>query len=134
MTAEAKNSRRLDQWLWYARIFKTRGAASKFCQAKKIRLDGDLISKAKTPVRIGMMLSFTLDEQIKILKIEALGVRRGPAVEAQSLYDDQSPPPPTKEEKIHNSPMLRERGAGRPTKTERRAMERLRPELKNKLD
>ncbi|MCK5040737.1 MAG: RNA-binding S4 domain-containing protein [Sphingomonadales bacterium] len=128
--AEEQNSRRLDQWLWYARIFKTRGAASKFCQAKKIRIDGEVVSKAKTPVSKGMVLTFSKEKLEKIIKIEALGIRRGPAVEAQSLYEDQSPPPPTKEERLHNSPMLREKGTGRPTKAERRAWEKLRHGLK----
>ena len=134
MTSSRKNDnktiRRIDQWLWYARIFKTRGLATKFCQAKKIRIDGELISKARTTVRHGMVLSFTKDDLIKVLVIKNLGLRRGPALEAQSLYEDQSPPPPTKIEKLTNSPMLRDKGSGRPTKTERRAMEKLRPELK----
>lgn len=131
MPAEIKDNRRLDQWLWFSRVFKTRGAASKFCQARKITVDGLIISKAKTPIEVGMVLSFTKEELVRVLKIEGLGQRRGPALEAMALYEDLSPPPPTKEEKLFNSPMLRERGSGRPTKAERRAWEKLHHGLKD---
>ena len=134
MATQINTSRRLDQWLWYARIFKTRGAASKFCQTGKVTIDGIMVNKAKTPVNVGVILSFKKDKLEKVLKIEGLGYRRGPAIEAQALYEDLSPPPPTKEGKLINSPMLRERGTGRPTKAERRAMEKLRPDMKLKPD
>jgi ribosome-associated heat shock protein Hsp15 len=127
--AKQQDDQRLDQWLWHARIFKTRTLATKFCQAKKVQIDGHVVSKAKTPVRQGMVLSFIKDELEKIIKIKALSHRRGPVLEAAGLYEDQSPAPPTIEEKIFNSPMRREKGAGRPTKFDRRAMEKLRPEL-----
>lgn len=128
MGNDKTQSRRIDQWLWYARQFKSRSQASKFCSDKKIRLDGQLVSKASTLIHIGSTLTFVKNEQIKVVKILDIGKRRGPASEAEALYQDLSPPP---QPAIKGSAqILRDRGAGRPTKAERRALEKLRPELK----
>lgn len=128
----AHESQRIDKWLWCARIFKTRSLASKFVADGNVRItriqnNDETTVRAEKPstlVRDGDTLVFTRGEQLRILVIQACAKRRGPASEAQSLYDDQSPPPPTKEEK-KALPFSRERGAGRPTKKDRRALSAL---------
>jgi len=120
---------RIDKWLWYARFFKSRALASKMCQSGKIRVDGAPITKAHFTVRIGQVLTFPQGPHIRVVRVEEMGKRRGPAPEAQQLYTDLSPPQPRpKEEAVAEpaTPGKREAGAGRPTKAERRAIDRLR--------
>lgn len=122
---EQPESQRIDIWLWHGRFFKTRTLASKICRAGKVRLNGQRVSKAKTPVVRGDVLTFPQPNIIRIVRVRDFNLRRGPAPEAQMLYDDMTPPP----EEIKKSQAAvvarRERGAGRPTKSERRATDRL---------
>ncbi|MDH5189561.1 MAG: RNA-binding S4 domain-containing protein, partial [Rhodospirillaceae bacterium] len=76
------NSIRLDKWLWYARFFKSRTLAGRFCNEGKIRLNQQPVSKANTNLKINDVLTFNLNNRVRIIKIENLGTRRGPAVEA----------------------------------------------------
>lgn len=71
------------------------------------------------------MLTVSLERRVLVLKVVQLGTRRGPYVEAQKLYEDFSPPPP-KKEAVAQPPGLREAGAGRPTKRDRRRIEAFR--------
>lgn len=126
---------RIDKWLWYTRFFKSRTLASKICDSGKVRVNGTLISKSHYKLVVGDVLTFPKGNDVRVVKVVELGTRRGPATEAQTLYDDLQPPEPAsaKAEKARGdartSPVAeRERGAGRPTKAERRAMDRLRPE------
>ncbi|MEX0298708.1 MAG: RNA-binding S4 domain-containing protein, partial [Kordiimonas sp.] len=89
---------RADKWLWYARFFKTRTLASQLCRSGKLRVNGERVSKASVTVQVGDVLTFPKVNDIKVVQLLALGERRGPASEAQSLYDDQSPATPTKAE------------------------------------
>lgn len=115
---------RIDKWLWHARFFKSRTLAGKFCQSGKLRLNGQSIAKAHVLVEPGDVLTFPLGPAVKVVKLLALGERRGPAPEARALYDDLSPPPPPKT--VAPAPAaVREPGSGRPTKAERRAIDRL---------
>ncbi|UEM20351.1 RNA-binding S4 domain-containing protein [Skermanella mucosa] len=114
---------RLDKWLWYARFFKTRSLAAKLCAAGAVRIGGAPVTKAHHAVKPGDVLTFAQGRHIRIIKVMALGTRRGPAPEAQALYEDLSPPAP---ETAMARPAERPPGAGRPTKAERRATERLR--------
>ena len=119
-------SQRLDQWLWHARFFKTRTLASKFVADGNVRITRDdktnRAEKSSTALHIGDVVSFSRADRLRIIVVDALAKRRGPAAEAQTLYTDQSPPheqkpaPPT-------SPFHREKGDGRPTKKDRRALE-----------
>jgi ribosome-associated heat shock protein Hsp15 len=124
------DSQRIDKWLWYARFFKTRGLASQTVQAGKVRVTvkdaaPERISKAAQLIRRGDVLTFPKGEHVRVIKVLEPGTRRGPATEAQGLYEDLSPPQAkSKGDKIEaTEPGARERGAGRPTKKDRRAMD-----------
>ena len=121
-------SLRLDKWLWYARFFKTRTAATKLIQSGKLRIEGNVTHKPHRAAIIGMVLTFPQANDIRVIKIVQLGERRGPASEALSLYEDLSPKiNETKKEKQLKAFdfEIREIGAGRPTKKQRRETERL---------
>jgi ribosome-associated heat shock protein Hsp15 len=114
---------RLDKWLWHARVFKTRSLATRFCSGGRIRIGGRVIDKAHYAVKPGDVLTFAHGRDVKVLKIVALGLRRGPAPEARRLYEDLSTPRII--DPLDVAPAQRERGSGRPTKADRRAMDRL---------
>ena len=82
---------RLDKWLWHARFFKSRGLASKICEAGKVRVDGAIVRKSHYTVRVGDVLTFPRARDVQVVRIEALGVRRGPATEARTLYTSLEP-------------------------------------------
>jgi len=79
---------RLDKWLWHARFFKTRSLAARYVEKSRCRLDGRVTDKPHAPVVPGMVLAFALGPQVRVVRVLALGERRGPAVEARSLYDE----------------------------------------------
>ncbi len=112
---------RIDKWLWFARFFKTRSLAAKLCNDGGVRLSGNPVSKAHTAVRPGDVLTFAQGRHIRVVKVLALGTRRGPAPEAQALYEDLAPPVP--EERLEDP--YRAPGSGRPTKRDRRALDAL---------
>jgi len=120
---------RLDKWLWHARFFKSRSIASTVCKARKVRIDGTVAEKASAAVRPGQVLTFPQGAYIRVVKVLAPGTRRGPATEAQTLYEDLSPVEEQKEAVLtekKSALAVRESGAGRPTKAERRATDKLR--------
>ena len=117
-------AQRLDKWLWFARVVKTRTLAAKLVTDGNVRLNRLRIEKPSAAVRIGDVLTIAVYEHIRILKVVAPGARRGPAAEAQMLYADLTPPreaSPPPEAAI----APREAGAGRPTKRDRRQTDRL---------
>tara|TARA_A100001015_G_C14687687_1_gene593221 strand:+ start:247 stop:675 length:429 start_codon:yes stop_codon:yes gene_type:complete len=124
---------RIDKWLWYARFFKTRSLATKFVTSGKLRIDGDVVSKPHRQIKKGQVLTFPLGNNIRIIQIADFGGRRGPAPEAQALYEDLAPPAPRGLNKGDVGNNLgferRERGTGRPTKRERRETSRLKDPL-----
>ncbi len=121
---------RADKWLWQARFFKSRSLATQICQAGKLRLSGQGVVKAHYKVKVGDVLTFPQARHIRVVKVLALGTRRGPASEAQSLYEDLKPPEAESRLPKGTPDALataqREPGSGRPTKRDRRALERLR--------
>ncbi len=119
---EPEASIRADKWLWYARFFKTRTLASKVCASGKLRLSGSLVAKAHQKVKVGDVLTFPQGRHIRVVKVVALGSRRGPAPEAQGLYEDLKPP--TAETRLPRDTQVapRDAGSGRPTKKDRRAL------------
>jgi ribosome-associated heat shock protein Hsp15 len=116
---------RLDKWLWHARFLKSRSLATKLAQSGKIRLNGETTGKAHQAVRPGDVLTFPLGPHIRVIRVLAPGARRGPAPEARTLYDDLDPPRPRPSEDRPAAAARREPGAGRPTKTDRRAIDKL---------
>lgn len=122
---------RLDKWLWFARFFKTRSLATKYVQSGRLRVNTAIIAKPHYAVKVGDVLTFPLRAGIKVVKVLDFGARRGPAAEAQALYEDLSPPPPPKDTAEIDRPgrvAPRDAGSGRPTKRERRETDRLRGE------
>lgn len=115
-------SLRLDKWLWYARFFKSRTLAAKVCASGRLRINANPVAKAHYPVKEGDVLTFPKERHIRVIRIKALGTRRGPASEACTLYDDLDPPRAVS--RVPSSG-VRERGSGRPTKAQRRALARL---------
>ncbi len=113
---------RVDKWLWYARFFKTRTLATKQVSEGKIRINGTKISKPARTIVPGDVLTFPKDDHIRTIKIRAAGIRRGPAPEAQALYEDLDPPKPRERADKQNfvPPVPRYEGKGRPTKKDRR--------------
>ncbi len=123
---QKRTSLRLDQWLWYARFYKTRTLASTTIKNRKISVNDVVQNKPSTPLHVGDEVSFVKGDKIWLVQVLALAVRRGPFAEASLLYKDISPIIPTKDEKKGSgAPPTRDRGTGRPTKKERRAIDRL---------
>ena len=91
----ADGALRLDKYLWYVRIARTRSMAADLAAEGHLRIDGRTVGRAHVPVRIGNVLSFPLHGRVRILRVEAIPSRRGPAPEAQGCYTDLSPPPVT---------------------------------------
>lgn len=108
---------RVDKWLWQARFFKSRSKASQLCADGRVRIDGTRIDKAHALVRPGQVLTFPQAREIRVVRVIALGTRRGPAEEARTLYEDLSP--------LEPAPA---RTGPRPTKADRRAVDRLKVE------
>ena len=123
---ESRESRRLDKWLWYARFFKSRSLATKFCASGKLRLNEKVVRKAHYGLHVGDVLTFPRGPHIRVVRVVGLGTRRGPAPEAQALYDDLDPPQARKKDGPRPVQQARrEPGSGRPTKRERRETDRL---------
>lgn len=108
---------RLDKWLWQARFFKSRSLASTVVGAGKVRVDGVPVSKPARAIGPGAVLTFAQGDRVRVVRVLACGTRRGPAAEAQGLYDDLSPPPPPRDAAAPRA----EKG-GRPTKRDRRRL------------
>lgn len=113
---------RVDAWLWSVRVFKTRSAATAACRAGHVKVNGDR-AKAAQPVRAGDEVRIRISGFDRVLEVRTTLVKRVSAVTAAESYIDNSPPLPTPEE-VALAPR-RDRGAGRPTKRERREIEKL---------
>ncbi|MDF1792607.1 MAG: RNA-binding S4 domain-containing protein [Thalassobaculaceae bacterium] len=127
---EGADSQRLDKWLWCARFFKSRSLANALLAAGRLRLDGTVVTKAHQKVRAGAVLTFPQGPHVRVVKVLFLATRRGPASEARALFEDLDPLPERKAEPSESAMFearapSREKGAGRPTKRERRAIDRL---------
>ncbi len=112
---------RVDKWLWYARFFKTRSLASAQVSAGHVRVNGEKIHKPASAVVPGDVLTFAQGRDIRVIRIEALGTRRGPAPEAQALYTDLDPPKPRDPVEEARAPSFE--GKGRPTGKDRRKLD-----------
>ena len=126
-TAPESSKIRIDKWLWFARVVKTRTMAKKLVLAGKVRINGTRTSSPSVNLGDEDVLTITLDRRILVYRLLSTGTRRGPASEAQLLYEDLSPPV------LKTSPVdrpahqgMREEGSGRPTKRERRKLSEFR--------
>lgn len=118
---------RIDKWLFHARIIKSRSLAAKFVTGGDVLVNGQRVTQPSRAVKPGDTLTLTRDRHVGIFEIRSCGTRRGPAPEAQLLYDDKSPPrPPRAASALDRLVPVREPGSGRPTKRERRALDQLR--------
>ena len=108
-------------WLWHSRFFKTRSLAASKVKTGSARINGTVTHKPSSMVSPGDVLTFAKDDHIRVIQIDALGERRGPAPEAQTLYTDLSPPKP-KEKNVHSGNPGFD-GKGRPTKKDRRTLD-----------
>ncbi len=115
--SEAQPKLRLDKWLWQARFFKTRSLAAKQVGAGHVRVNGNRALKPAFAVGPGDVLTFAQGRDVRVVRVVALGERRGPAPEAQTLFDDLT----EKREKKPDNPKYE--GKGRPSKRERRALD-----------
>lgn len=84
--ASDKASRRLDQWLWFARFAKSRSLAARLCAQGAININGVAVAKANHAVRLGDVVTLPRGSWQRTVEVLALGVRRGPASEARTLY------------------------------------------------
>jgi ribosome-associated heat shock protein Hsp15 len=115
---------RLDKWLWYARISKTRTSAALLVQSGKVRVNRLRAVKASQTVRPGDVLTIALRGKVRVLKVVSAGVRRGPAPEAQALYEPVSTVANGASDPNIPAGGLRNAGSTRPTKRDRRMMDR----------
>jgi ribosome-associated heat shock protein Hsp15 len=121
--ADAASTLRIDKWLWAARFFKTRSLAAAACAGGKVDVNGEAAKPARG-VRPGDLLRVTVPGGQRIARVLALSDRRGSGEVARTLYEDLTPPPPPR---VRVAPAAwRAPGMGRPTKRERRALDRLR--------
>ena len=126
-SANEAKALRIDKWLWYARFFKTRNMATRLISSGKLRLNGEVMSKPHRAALVGQVLTFVQQNDVRVIEIIALGQRRGPAVEAVTLYNDLSPPVAKTRtvDKTGQGFENRIKGSGRPTKRLRRETDQL---------
>ncbi|GAA2722167.1 hypothetical protein GCM10010439_14040 [Actinocorallia aurantiaca] len=120
--AEEPVSARVDTWLWSVRLTKTRSLASEVCRAGHVKVNGTRVKPARA-VKPGDEIHFRHDGRDRIVVVTRVVTKRVGAPVAAECYIDKSPPPPPKEAVL--GVPIRDRGAGRPTKRERRSIEKL---------
>lgn len=137
---EASSVQRLDKWLWYARVTKSRTLAASLIEGGKVRVNRVRTDKASHQVRVGDVITATVHRSVRVLKVLEPGSRRGPASEARNLYEDLTPQQPGANPAqagggdgqgdapavFEPSPIERPQGSGRPTKRDRRKLDRFR--------
>lgn len=114
---------RVDAWTWAVRVFKTRSEATAAARAGHVRVNGVRVKPAQ-PVRVGDTVQARAGGVERTLVVRSLIVKRVGAAVAAECFDDLTPPPPPREERVLTA--TRERGLGRPTKRDRRRIERFR--------
>ena len=117
---------RIDKWLFFARIAKSRSLAQDWIEGGHVSVNGAKVRRSSAEIRPGDRLEVLVERRTYILVVKAPGDRRGPYAEARLLYDDESPVPEklTPFEQAQRAP-----GSGRPEKKDRRALDRLRAHL-----
>jgi ribosome-associated heat shock protein Hsp15 len=113
---------RVDAWIWAVRLVKTRSAGSTLCKAGHVRINGERVKPAQS-VKLGDEVRLRAGGDERIVVVRQILAKRVGAPQAALAYDDLTPPPPAKAERVVVA--ARERGAGRPTKRDRRKIEEL---------
>lgn len=113
---------RVDAWIWAVRLFKTRSAAGEACRGGHVRVNG-VRAKPAQAVRVGDEVRVRADGRERVAVVSRLISKRVGAPVAAECYEDKSPPPPPRE--LTGPVGVRDRGAGRPSKRERRSIEKL---------
>lgn len=124
MSGTVLERQRIDKWLFFARVVKSRSLAAKLAQAGRVRVNRNKIEQAAYQIKVGDVLTISLERHVLVYRVLAPGARRGPAEEARTLYEDLTPPAPPRDAVVKASAPRRDAGAGRPTKKERRALDR----------
>ena len=114
MTAAPDPSIRVDKWLWFARFFKTRSMAAKTVSAGRVRVNSVKVSKPAHTIGPGDVLTFAQGRGVRVVRLIETGTRRGPATDAQRLYEDLTPDPQTLQDGPQHAPR------SRPARRERR--------------
>jgi len=129
MSAETQSSsgsrQRIDKWLFFARMMKSRSLAQSHIQSGRVRINGERVGQPSHPVKPGDKVELSLERRDVVLVVKLAGERRGPYEEAKLLYEDLTPPPDETKRLSSYEQAMRTAGAGRPTKKERRAIDRL---------
>jgi ribosome-associated heat shock protein Hsp15 len=112
---------RIDKWLWHARVVRTRSAAASLANDGRVRLNGERVTAASRVVKAGDVITVALDRMVRIMKVTGFSGRRGDADAARVLYEDLTPDNAAPGAQSGE----RDPRAGRPTKRERRAIDRL---------
>ena len=120
-----KKTLRLDIYLYYIRIFKSRSIATKFVLTNRLRISGQVTRKPHKMISIGDVLTMTINNNIKILKVLDIPSRRGPYSESLNFYEDITPIESVPKKKNHKFDVKFVERVGRPTKRERRQTDRL---------
>jgi ribosome-associated heat shock protein Hsp15 len=115
---------RIDKWLHHARVVRTRTSAATLVDEGQVRLNGERVGANSQPVKLGDVLTIALDRSVRVMKVTGFAERRGDAEAASVLFEDLTPKPDAATPREVTSGD-REPGAGRPTKQERRAIDRL---------
>jgi len=115
---------RIDKWLHHARVVRTRTSAATLVDEGQVRLNGERVGANSQPVKRGDVLTIALDRSVRVMKVIGFAERRGDAEAASVLFEDLTPKPATDapREAVSGD---REPGSGRPTKQDRRAIDRL---------
>ena len=116
---------RVDSWMWAVRLFPSRSSATQACKAGHVRV-GDERAKPATLVGLGDQVQVRGGQRERIVVVERLLVKRVSATLAGQAYQDHSPPPPAKDSQLNHDFAVRDRGSGRPTKAQRRQLDKLR--------
>lgn len=116
---------RIDKWLFFTRMVKSRSLAQTLVSGGKVSVNGQRIAQPSVLVKPGDEVAVTLERRDVILRVVAAGERRGPYEEAKLLYEDHSPPPPPRDTLTPFEQAQRAAGSGRPEKRDRRAIDRL---------
>jgi ribosome-associated heat shock protein Hsp15 len=126
----AVDTTRVDRWLWAVRVYSTRSEATEACRGGHVRIDGRT-AKPASPVVVGRRVEVRRHGRERVLEVVRLIDKRVGAAAATECFVDHSPPAPARE---RPAPVAtRDRGAGRPTKRDRRRLDRLRDEQGDRM-